>query len=403
MLFAACRAGCPRAEFPLAVSTQKPGTPVVGFNHNLKHGGRVYHVQTEDSGLPHAHYITHLFIGGNIVASMKTSYSEQVENPDLAQVVRKLMEGQHKQMVRRLVAGEFKDLAERFAAAHYEPGVLANGQTGPAAVNTGGGSAPSEAGSITGPAVKPAPRPLPKPIPPSVAKPAAGPVPAPADARPVPPVMAPKPAPLPPVWQQSPPTASTQNTVEFAPPTGPVAPARVPGQALPSTTRVAPAGGRPPVAPPKMVPVVSPSPAPAAAPQHRQPPPPSSTRVLPNAPPLAPPSQASTPPPSLLSPPATPLGVRPVMSAPVTPPPPLKRISQPGARRASQTEFPAVRPAQQPQLAAAKPVNIFADETPLEKPTDDLPTIFAEELISEKSLDEVILAFLSADLIEQPK
>jgi hypothetical protein len=80
------------------------------------------------------------------------------------------------------------------------------------------------------------------------------------------------------------------------------------------------------------------------------------------------------------------------MSAPVTPPPPLKRTSQPGGR-----------PAVQPQLSAAKPVNIFADEQPVEKPTDDLPTIFAEELISEKSLDEVILAFLSADLVEPHK
>jgi hypothetical protein len=35
-------------------------------------------------------------------------------------------------------------------------------------------------------------------------------------------------------------------------------------------------------------------------------------------------------------------------------------------------------------------------------PHEDLPTLFAEELISEKSLDEVILAFLSAD-IEPPK
>ena len=97
--------------------------------------------------------------------------------------------------------------------------------------------------------------------------------------------------------------------------------------------------------------------------------------------------------PSLLSPPATPLGVRPVMSPPVTPPPPLKRTSS----------QPDPKAAHQPQLAAAKPVNIFADESPVEKPTDDLPTIFAEELISEKSLDEVILAFLSADLVEPPK
>jgi hypothetical protein len=77
----------------------------VGFNHNLMHGGHVFHVQTEDSGLPHAHYITHLFIGGNIVASMKTSYAEQADAPDLPQLVRKLMEGQHKAMVKRLVAG----------------------------------------------------------------------------------------------------------------------------------------------------------------------------------------------------------------------------------------------------------------------------------------------------------
>ena len=42
----------------------KPSAPVVGFNHNVKYGPRVYHVQTEDLGLPHAHYITHLFVGG---------------------------------------------------------------------------------------------------------------------------------------------------------------------------------------------------------------------------------------------------------------------------------------------------------------------------------------------------
>jgi hypothetical protein len=45
--------------------------------------------------------------------------------------------------------------------------------------------------------------------------------------------------------------------------------------------------------------------------------------------------------------------------------------------------------------------SLFADQ-PVEAPHEDLPTLFAEELISERSLDEVILAFLSADL-EPPK
>ncbi|HVI20113.1 MAG TPA: hypothetical protein VM712_17175, partial [Gaiellales bacterium] len=75
----------------------------------MKYGPRVYHVQTEDSGLPHAHYITHLFVGGNIVASMKSSYSEKAADPQLQRVVRGLMEQQYKAMLRRLITGEFND------------------------------------------------------------------------------------------------------------------------------------------------------------------------------------------------------------------------------------------------------------------------------------------------------
>jgi hypothetical protein len=70
------------------------------------------------------------------------------------------------------------------------------------------------------------------------------------------------------------------------------------------------------------------------------------------------------------------------------------------------TATPALRPAARgagKPAPSARPQNIFADDTkPVEAPHEDLPTLFAEELISEKSLDEVILAFLSADL-EPPK
>src|SRR5438105_10094318 len=103
----------------------KPSAPVVGFNHNVQYGPRLYHVQTEDSGLPHAHYITHLFVGGNIVASMKSSYSDLLEaEPDLPKAVRALMEAQHKAMLKRLISGEFNEQAERLSAPHYKPGVL---------------------------------------------------------------------------------------------------------------------------------------------------------------------------------------------------------------------------------------------------------------------------------------
>jgi hypothetical protein len=258
------------------MATPKAGAPVVGFNHNVKYGPRVYHVQTEDSGLPHAHYITHLFVGGNIVASMKTSYAEQAGERELAKVVRGLMELQHKAMLKRLVAGEFDEMAERLSAPHYEPGVLADGTNTASYVNAHpAAAAPARPQAVPKPVARPAPvRPVPKPAAPAAVPPAR-------------------------VWHPAPPSASP--------------PPRAPGAPLPHVTRQ-PAQTSRPSSPPRMAPVV-----------------------------------------------------------------------------------PPLRP------AAAKPAApALFSESPVETPSDDLPTLFAEELISEKSLDEVILAFLSADL-EPPK
>ena len=60
---------------------------VTGFNHNIKHKGKVYHVQTEDSGVNNPHIITHLFVGGNILASKKTSYADILNAENLAEVI----------------------------------------------------------------------------------------------------------------------------------------------------------------------------------------------------------------------------------------------------------------------------------------------------------------------------
>src|SRR5438477_11303895 len=163
------------------MATAKNSAPVGGFNHNVKYGPRVYHVQTEDSGLPHAHYITHLFVGGNIVASMKSSYADKAGDGNLQGIVRSLMEGQHKTMLKRLVAGEFKEMAERLSATHYDPGVLADGTNTASYVNTN----PSAPGSAAA-AAKPG----------AVAKKPAKPV---APARPVA-------KPQQPVWQPAPPS-----------------------------------------------------------------------------------------------------------------------------------------------------------------------------------------------------
>jgi hypothetical protein len=78
----------------------------VGFNNNVKHKGRHYHVQTEDSGLNKPHVITHVFAdGGRIIKSHKRSYAEAVEREDVVTHVRALMKGQHMEMVQLLRDG----------------------------------------------------------------------------------------------------------------------------------------------------------------------------------------------------------------------------------------------------------------------------------------------------------
>ena len=98
---------------------------VNGFNHNISHAGRVFHVQTEDSGVNNPNIITHLFVGGNILASKKTSYADIVGAENLAQVVRELMEEQHKEMLRNLMSGAFDQVESGVVPKHYQPGQLA--------------------------------------------------------------------------------------------------------------------------------------------------------------------------------------------------------------------------------------------------------------------------------------
>ena len=52
---------------------------ITGSNTNVRHGGKLFHVQTEDSGLRNPHVIRHLYFGGTILASEKTKYNEMLD------------------------------------------------------------------------------------------------------------------------------------------------------------------------------------------------------------------------------------------------------------------------------------------------------------------------------------
>jgi hypothetical protein len=129
---------------------------ITGFNTNVRHNGRMYHVQTEDSGKAYPHVISHIYFGGTILASEKHDYEDLLGSEDLTEAVRALMEGQHKAMVARLKQGAFD-------------AVIADRLTDPAE-DTGSGF--DEAAAALGPtppaaavkAAAPAPAPTPAPV-----------------------------------------------------------------------------------------------------------------------------------------------------------------------------------------------------------------------------------------------
>jgi hypothetical protein len=85
-------------------------SPLLGYNTNVRHKGKLYHIQTEDSGINHPHIITHLFAdGGRIVSSKKTSYASILTADDLKGLVKKMMQEQHKGMFISLRDGSFDE------------------------------------------------------------------------------------------------------------------------------------------------------------------------------------------------------------------------------------------------------------------------------------------------------
>jgi len=118
---------------------------ITGFNTNVRYRGRVYHVQTEDSGRKNPHVISHLYHGGTILSSEKRQYGDLLGVADLVSVVRRLMEEQHRSMLERLKRGEF----DAVIAERLDPDEDTGGQA----------AAPPEAGPP--PAAPPEPAPAP--------------------------------------------------------------------------------------------------------------------------------------------------------------------------------------------------------------------------------------------------
>jgi hypothetical protein len=85
---------------------------ITGFNTDIKHNDKVYHIQTEDKGLQNPYIESLVYVGGEILASKKTSYAEQAKTGVDEKWIGSLMEQQHRTMIAAIKRGRFDSPAD---------------------------------------------------------------------------------------------------------------------------------------------------------------------------------------------------------------------------------------------------------------------------------------------------
>ncbi len=307
-------------------------SPLLGYNNNVRHKNRVFHIQTEDSGVKHPHIITHLFMdGGRILKSVKTSYAEHLGEEGMSETVKQMMKAQHKAMFIALRDGQFDQLVDPTGAPVPQAPVSEPEPPAQGHANTVPAPPPSSAASV------------------NVAPPLAR--------------MRPPAATIPddPPASLAPQTMREELTLDFA--------------ALERASRASPSlppSGRDlPPPPPNLMRKLEPQkigPDPGTG-RHR---------MLKREEPESEPAIRVTTPQPAVKPPSQ----RPRKGA--TPKPPKPKSERPPP--------PQPHESTQGRYAPSRPAAIFGQARPQQS------SIFGEDLISDKSLDEVILSYLAEDL-----
>ena len=80
---------------------------ITGYNTDVKHNNRVFHIQTEDKGDVSPHVESLVYVGGQILATRKTSYADLLRGGRDDKAVQGLMEQQHRTMIAAIQRGRF--------------------------------------------------------------------------------------------------------------------------------------------------------------------------------------------------------------------------------------------------------------------------------------------------------
>src|SRR5439155_18577959 len=80
---------------------------VTGFNTDVQHGGKTYHVQTEDKGMQNPIIETLIYVGGEILAARRTSYADLLSKGVSEKEIAERIETQHNRMILDVREGRY--------------------------------------------------------------------------------------------------------------------------------------------------------------------------------------------------------------------------------------------------------------------------------------------------------
>lgn len=82
---------------------------ITGYNTDVRHGERSFHVQTEDKGSSNPTVESLIYVGGQVVAAKRTSYSDLLDDPSAETKLIELMDHQHRTMISAIRQGRFDE------------------------------------------------------------------------------------------------------------------------------------------------------------------------------------------------------------------------------------------------------------------------------------------------------
>jgi hypothetical protein len=81
---------------------------ITGYNTDVRHGNRVFHVQTEDKGLANPMIETLIYVGGEILDNYRSSYEDLLATAAISEpIIQERMDEQHRAVIRDIKNGKY--------------------------------------------------------------------------------------------------------------------------------------------------------------------------------------------------------------------------------------------------------------------------------------------------------